>query len=91
MLNSLINNEIDENEFLNEHNATLIYAKLPRFVNGFVLDYRDINLIIINKNLSIDKMKYTMLHEFVHIDMDHLYKDYDVEREVDSYLREVLV
>ena len=67
MLTYLLNNEIDEQQYLIEYNAKIIYKKLPKKVYGFVFKYRNINLVVINWNISKDKKKLTLLHEFAHI------------------------
>ena len=71
-LNSLLHKKITMQELLNYYNATIIYDKLPKLINGFVFNYNGINLIFINKNLSYYKQKKTILHELAHIELNQL-------------------
>ena len=75
MLFRLLNNEITEDEYLHENNIKVVYKKLPKKVYGFIHRYRDINIIIINWNISKEKKKKTLLHEFAHLELNHLDKD----------------
>lgn len=96
MLVSLLNNEIDEKEFLNEYNAQILYRWLPRRIYGFVFKYRDVCIIIINRSLSEENKKKTLLHEFAHIELGHLDKDLlefsieNVEDEADEYIKSLM-
>lgn len=98
MLTCLLNNEIDEQQYLIEHNAKIIYKKLPKKVYGFVFKYRNINLVVINWNISKDKKKLTLLHEFAHIELSHLNKceqllEFSIENaedEADKYIKFIL-
>lgn len=98
MLTCLLNNEIDEQQYLIEHNAKIIYKKLPKKVYGFVFKYRNINLVVINWNISKDKKKLTLLHEFAHIELSHLNKckqllEFSIENaedEADEYIKFIL-
>lgn len=98
MLTCLLNNEFDEQQYLIEHNAKIIYKKLPKKVYGFVFKYRNINLVVINWNISKDKKKFTLLHEFAHIELSHLNKceqllEFSIENaedEADEYIKFIL-
>lgn len=98
MLTCLLNNEIDEQQYLIDHNAKIIYKKLPKKVYGFVFKYRNINLVVINWNISKDKKKLTLLHEFAHIELSHLNKceqllEFSIENaedEADEYIKFIL-
>lgn len=98
MLTCLLNNEIDEQQYLIEHNAKIIYKKLPKKVYGFVFKYRNINLVVINWNISKAKKKLTLLHEFAHIELSHLNKceqllEFSIENaedEADEYIKFIL-
>ena len=95
MLISLLKNEINESTFLYEHNANLMYKKLPRRIYGFVFKYRDLFFVIINWNLSKEKKRMTIIHEFAHIELCHLDKKKELlefsienmEDEADEYIK----
>lgn len=71
-LKELIKGEIEQSEFLNYYNVSLIYEPLPILVNGFVFNHDGINFIIVNKFLSYYKRKKTLLHELAHIELNQL-------------------
>jgi len=71
-LYNLLSKEITQQELLNYYNATIIYDNLPNKINGCVTNYRGINLIFINNNLSHYKKKKTILHELAHIELNQL-------------------
>lgn len=98
-LYNLLTKEITQQELLNYYNATIIYEILPNDINGFVNNYRGINLIIIDKNLSYYKKKKTILHELAHIELNQLNQlDNDLfalkvdkyEDEADLYIKMLL-
>lgn len=72
MIKELLMGVITQQEILNYYNATLLFKVLPNEVNGYVIYYRGINCIIINKNLSYYKKKKTILHELAHIELSQL-------------------
>ena len=78
MLLNLLNNEIDENEYLIMNNARIIYKKLPCGIRGFIYSHREINIIVINWNISKEKKKLTLLHEFAHLELHHLDRNKDL-------------
>ena len=96
-IKNLLSGNITENELLNYYNATITNAKLPKYINGFVFSYRNINNIIINKNLSVEKQKDARIHELAHIELNHLnqVKDFlefsfkNYEDEVDDYINNI--
>lgn len=96
MLFNLLNNEITEEEYLRENNAKVVYKELPKKVYGFIHRYKDINLIVINWNISKEKKKLTLLHEFAHLELHHLDKDLfafsieGIEDEADRYIKFLL-
>ena len=71
MLTCLLNNEIDEQQYLIEHNAKIIYKKLPKKVYGFVFKYRNINLVVINWNISKDKKKNNKEHKLYEYEINN--------------------
>lgn len=98
MLVSLLNNEISEQDYLIDNNAKIIYKKLPKRIYGFVFKYRDIFLVVINWNISKEKKKRTLLHEFAHIELSHLDKQKqllefsieNIEDEADKYIKFII-
>ena len=94
MLIELLNGNITDSEYLLENNARIIYNPLPKKVYGFVMNYRDLFLIVVNSFISSDKKKKTILHEFAHIELSHLdkrnfieFKIEDIEDEADEYVK----
>lgn len=71
-LYDLINGNVDKQDILNYYNANLTYTKLPKGIHGFVFQYFGIYNIFINKNLSYNKKKMTLLHELAHIELNQL-------------------
>ena len=69
---SLLNGEITQKDLLDYYNATITYEELPKSIKGYVFNYKGINNIIINKNLSCYKKKKTILHELAHIELNQL-------------------
>lgn len=98
MLINLLNEEIEEKEYLILNNAKIIYKKLPKKIYGFIHRYRDINLIIINWNISKEKKKKTILHELAHLELHHLDRNQElfafsienIEDEADKYIKFLL-
>lgn len=96
---NLLNKDITQQDLLNYYNATIIYENLPNKINGFVNNYRGINLIIIDKNLSYCKKRKTILHELAHIELNQLnqldndllaFKADRYEDEADLYIKMLL-
>ena len=61
-LYNLLSKQITQQDLLNYYNATIIYDSLPKGINGFVMNYKNINVILINNNLSYykkEKQYYT--------------------------------
>ena len=71
-LYNLLNKEITQQDLFNYYNVSVMYNSLPKLINGFVFNYKGINLIIINKSLSYYKKKKTILHELAHIELNQL-------------------
>lgn len=94
---SLLRGEVSQEDYLNYNNIRIEYLPLPRRVYGRIFDYRDIVIIYINKNISIEKQKKTLIHEFAHYELNHLYKKKldefkikDLEDEADKYVKYLL-
>lgn len=94
MLISLLNCEITQAEYLTYNNAKITKISLPRRIYGFIFKYKDNNIIVINKNISYDKQKKTILHELAHLELNHLdnkkslleFKIEGIEDEADRYV-----
>ena len=84
---NLLNKDITQQELLNYYNATIVYDKLSKSINGLVFNYEGINTIMINENLSYYKKKKTILHELAHIELNQLNQiDNDLfEFKIDKY------
>ncbi len=98
-LYSLLIGDITQQELLNYYNATITYDDLPNDVDGCVFSYKDINNIMINKNLSQYKRKKVVLHELAHIELNQLnqinkdmlaFKVSKYEDEADKYIKLLL-
>lgn len=96
---NLINGDVEEQEFLNYHNANVTYTSLPKGIHGFVFQYFGIYNIFINENISNFKQKYTLLHELVHVMLNQLdqtdkdlyaFKIKNYEDEADRYVELLL-
>lgn len=96
MLVNLLNNEITEEEYIRKNNIKVIYKSLPKKIYGFIHRYRDINIIIINWNMSKSKKVKTLIHEFAHLELNHIennlveFKIEDIEDEADRYIKFLL-
>lgn len=98
MIIDLLKGNITQQELLWCYNANISYLNLQDGINGFVFNYRDINNIIINSNLSKYKKKITIIHELAHIELNHLYQNKDLfefyiqdyEDEADKYIKSLL-
>lgn len=98
MLINLLNGEIEENEYLIINNAKILYKKLPSKIYGFIYEYRGLNIIVINWNMSKEKKKKTIIHELSHLELHHLDKEKqllefsieDIEDEADKYVKYLL-
>lgn len=96
VLRSLLKGEISQKEYINYNNIKVIATTLPKRIYGFIFNYRNINLIIINKCISKKKQKTALLHEFAHFELNHLnnlcldFKIEGIEDEADKYLKKLL-
>ena len=96
MIKEMINGSKTQNEILEYYNTNITYKKLPRGIDGFVFNYRGINNIFINNNLSYFRKQRAILHELSHIELNHLeqndkdlfaFKVSNYEDEADEYLK----
>jgi len=86
-LYNLLTGEINLRELLNYYNVTIDYLQMPKYINGFVFNHKDINVIAINSNLSYYKKRKTILHELAHIELGQL-NQYDKDMaylKIDKY------
>jgi Zn-dependent peptidase ImmA (M78 family) len=99
MIKELLEGSITQEELLFNYNASIIYSKLPIYIRGFVFNYKGINNIVINRNLSYYKKKKTLLHELAHIELNQLCQlDKDLfafyidkyEDEANEYIKEIM-
>lgn len=97
MLIDLLNGDITEKEYLLMNDIRVVYKRLPKEVYGFIHRYRGINIITINWNISKEKKKKTLLHEFAHLELKHLdrnslmeFKIENIEDEADEYIEFIL-
>lgn len=98
MLLELLSGNISQEEYLVNNDIKLLYKKLPQKVYGCVFNYKNYNYIIINTSLSDRKAKHTILHEFAHIELNHLsrkkslleFKIEGLEDEADEYIRKIM-
>lgn len=96
MLLTLLEESISQDEYLTYNHITLKFVRFPRYVYGFIYKYRDYFLIAINKSLSDDKKKKTILHEFAHFELHHCEKEVfefkieNLEDEADRYVNFLL-
>lgn len=99
MIKQLLEGVIGQEDILNYYNSTIIYKKLPNSVRGYVFYYKNINCIIINKNISHYKKKKTLLHELAHIELNQLCQSNNdlfafcienYEDEADEYIKKIL-
>lgn len=96
---NLINGDVEEQEFLNYHNANVTYTSLPKGIYGFVFQYFGIYNIFINENISNSKKRHTLLHELAHVMLSQLeqsdrdlyaFKVKNYEDEADKYVEFLL-
>lgn len=99
MLITLLKKEISQEEYIRSNDVVLLYRALPKKIYGFIFRYKDKNIITINENISENKKKQTILHEFAHLELNHLnnkkrlleFKIEDIEDEADKYIKDLEV
>lgn len=96
MLISLLKGEITQDEYMRANNINIFYKALPSYIQGLVIRYRGVNMIVVNKWLSKRKKNLTILHELAHLELKHLdkfifeYKRKGIEDEADKYVEFLL-
>ena len=71
-LYNLLLGEISQQDLLNYYNVTITYEMLPESIKGCVFNYKGINNIMINQNLSYYMKRKTIIHELAHIELNQL-------------------
>ena len=98
MIKELLDGGITQQDLLNYYDANITYRSLPKGIDGLVFNYRGINNIFINNNLSYYRKKKTIVHELAHIELNHLgqvnnelfaFKINDYEDEADFYISKI--
>ena len=100
MIVDLLNNVITQEELLHNYNANITEESLPRYIHGFVFNYKGINNIILNQRLPYYNRKKTILHELAHIELNQLgqydndlfaFRIDEYEDEADRYIESIEV
>lgn len=98
-IEEMIQGIIGQEDLLNYYNVNLSYEELPRGVRGFVFSHDGLYFIIIDKYLCTKKKRQTLIHELVHIKLNHLVQyDKDLfefyiegyEDEAEKYMNEIM-
>ncbi len=98
-IKELLKKEITQQDLLNYFNASIEYLHLPTNIDGCVFNYKGINVIFIEKDLSSYKKRKTILHELAHIELSQLeQRDKDLlalrtkeyEDEADKHIKKIL-
>ena len=95
MLSALLNEEITQDDFTRFYDVTIVWKKLPKYVWGFTFKKKRI-YVVINSSLGEKNRKLTLLHEFAHVGLHHLDKEFvkakiqGMEDEADNYIEFLL-
>lgn len=95
MLDALLNEEITQDDFTRFYDITIVWKKLPKNVWGFTFKKKRI-YVVINSSLGEKNRKLTLLHEFAHVELHHLDKEFvktkiqGMEDEADNYIKFLL-
>lgn len=95
MLSALLNEEITQDDFTRFYDVTIVWEKLPKYVWGFSFKKKRI-YVVINSSLGEKNRKLTLLHEFAHVELHHLDKEFvkakiqGMEDEADNYINFLL-
>lgn len=95
MLSALLNEEITQDDFTRFYDVTIVWKKLPKYVWGFSFKKKRI-YVVINSSLGEKNKKLTLLHEFAHVELHHLDKEFvkakiqGLEDEADNYIEFLL-
>lgn len=75
MFQGLIKDEIDQNDYMNFNNITILKKRLPNKANALTFIYRDIKIVILNSLYSDINFRDFLLHELIHIELNHVYSN----------------
>lgn len=95
MLSALLNEEITQDDFTRFYDITIIWKKLPKYIWGFTFKKKRI-YVVINSSLGEKNRRITLLHEFAHVELHHLDKEFvkakiqGMEDEADNYIEFLL-
>lgn len=95
MLSALLNEEITQDDFTRFYDVTIVWKKLPKYVWGFTFKKKRI-YVVINSSLGEKNRRITLLHEFAHVELHHLDKEFvkakiqGMEDEADNYIEFLL-
>lgn len=95
MLSALLNEEITQDDFTRFYDITIVWKKLPKYVWGFTFKKKRI-YVVINSSLGEKNRRITLLHEFAHVELHHLDKEFvkakiqGMEDEADNYIKFLL-
>lgn len=95
MLSALLNEEITQDDFTRFYDITIVWKKLPKYVWGFSFKKKRI-YVVINSSLGEKNRRITLLHEFAHVELHHLDKEFvkakiqGMEDEADNYIEFLL-
>lgn len=95
MLSALLNEEITQDDFTRFYDVTIVWKKLPKYVWGFSFKKKRI-YVVINSSLGEKNRRITLLHEFAHVELHHLDKEFvkakiqGMEDEADNYIEFLL-
>lgn len=95
MLSALLNEEITQDDFTRFYDITIVWKKLPKNVWGFTFKKKRI-YVVINSSLGEKNRRITLLHEFAHVELHHLDKEFvkakiqGMEDEADNYIEFLL-
>ena len=94
----LILNDTEVNEeWLRFNNIIYCLANLPIKIKGLVVKKNEMYYILINNKYSFKTQKGVVIHELIHIDLDHLYdselahKYPELENEINSIINKKLI
>lgn len=95
MLGALLNEEITQDDFTRFYDITIVWKRLPKNVWGFTFKKKRI-YVVVNSSLGEKNRKLTLLHEFAHVELHHLDKEFvkakiqGMEDEADNYIKFLL-